>query len=155
MAESWSHALSLPDVAATQALGRALAPLLRTGDIVALQGALGMGKTELARAMIQSLLPHNTPIPSPSFTLVQHYTTATGSLAHFDLYRLKHADEIFELGWEDACGDSIMIVEWPERAGPYLPEHALTITLSQPAADGRRATCTGAPTWATRLDRIF
>jgi tRNA threonylcarbamoyladenosine biosynthesis protein TsaE len=110
--------LVLPDLAATTKAGAALGQCLRPGDFVALHGDLGAGKTTLARAVIQSLNPAETEVPSPTFTLVQEYP---GPLYHFDLYRLSSPEEVRELGWEEAR-EGICLVEWPERLGPLLPD---------------------------------
>jgi tRNA threonylcarbamoyladenosine biosynthesis protein TsaE len=155
MPHPWPHALALLDPAATAALGTKLAALLRPGDVVALHGDLGTGKTTLARALIQSRLGTQTPVPSPTFTLMQHYTTPHDSIVHCDLYRLKHPDELVELGWDDALADSIMLVEWPEHAGQYLPQYALHCALTPTPEGSRLATFSGIIAWSDRLRSIF
>jgi len=126
-----------------EALGRRLAGHLRPGMLVALTGGLGAGKSTLARAIVRALAQNETlDVPSPTFTLVQTYETPGGTLHHFDLYRLKTAEDIFDLGWDEARGD-IMLVEWPDRAGPYLPADAVEITIEQGAADARIVTIAG------------
>jgi len=112
--------LSLPDLEATAALARRWVPLLKTGDCLALYGPLGAGKTAFARALIESF-GVTGEIPSPTFTLLQTYETMQMTLFHFDLYRLKNAHELEELGWDDALTSGVTIVEWPERAGNFLP----------------------------------
>lgn len=113
-----------------------LAPRLRAGDAVFLRGDLGAGKTAFARALIRAMTGKaDLAVPSPTFTLVQTYDTPAAPLWHFDLYRLKSAEEIFEIGWEDAQGDAIMVVEWPERLGDdadggLAPHNRLEIILS-------------------------
>ncbi|HEY2541156.1 MAG TPA: tRNA (adenosine(37)-N6)-threonylcarbamoyltransferase complex ATPase subunit type 1 TsaE, partial [Stellaceae bacterium] len=94
-------------------------------------------------------------VPSPTFTLVQNYEAAGGAIWHFDLYRLTAADEIWELGIEEAFADGISLIEWPDRLGPLLPRHRLDITLEfgdQP--ESRRAVIDGAGTWCARLHDI-
>lgn len=142
----------LPDAAATQALGAALASRLTAGDVVALRGDLGAGKTELARGLIRALFGEDTEVPSPTFTLVQTYEDEAVplSLWHFDLYRLEDPEEAFELGIEDAFADAVSLIEWPERLGPYLPARRLEIALSH-VAEGRRATLSGGGDWPERL----
>ncbi|MBI1206422.1 MAG: tRNA (adenosine(37)-N6)-threonylcarbamoyltransferase complex ATPase subunit type 1 TsaE [Azospirillum sp.] len=152
----------LADQTATETLAGALARLLRPGDVVALAGDLGAGKTTLARAVIRALTSPQEEVPSPTFTLVQTYQGRSGTLWHFDFYRLGTWDEIVELGWDDAVADGIVLVEWPERAGPLLPASRLDLTLchgdgtqgsgSQAAEpEARRATLTGWGDWASRL----
>jgi len=136
--------LALPDLAATAALARQLAQHLSAGDVVALSGDLGAGKTELARAIILALCPQETEVPSPTFTLVQHYESERGPLAHFDLYRLTQPDDVLELGWHDALS-GIVLVEWPQRLGPWLPKNAIHIQLDVQTGESetlRRATIT-------------
>lgn len=100
-----------------------LATLHKNGGLITLVGDLGAGKTALTRALIRTLT--NNPdhdVPSPTFTLLQTYDTPDTQIWHFDLYRLKDADEIFELGWEDAMSDgNLVILEWPDRIAPMLP----------------------------------
>ena len=129
----------LPDEAATERLGAALAARLRPRDTVALEGGLGAGKTTLARAILRAAA--GTPdlvVPSPTFTLVEVYDTARGAFWHFDLYRLEAPEQVFELGWEEARADGVALVEWADRLGPLLPADRLAITLSTEGT-GRRA----------------
>lgn len=103
---------------------------LRGGDVVLLKGDLGAGKSVFARSLIRTLAgDSDIEVPSPTFTLVQTYDTPKGEVWHFDLYRLKNPDEVFELGWEDALAGGIVLVEWPERLGPYLPKTAQEISF--------------------------
>ncbi len=109
--------LVLPDETATEALGRRLADAACPGDVIALEGPLGAGKTTLARAFIRHLTSPGEDVPSPTFTLVQTYAAARAPIWHFDLFRLSHADEAIELGIEDAFAEGIVLIEWPERLG--------------------------------------
>src|SRR5215210_3621793 len=107
----------LPDEAATHRFARFLAGELKPGDIVALSGDLGAGKTTLARAIIRALAGDETlEVPSPTFTLIQSYDTARGPVMHADLYRVNDPAELHELGFEEASEAGIVLVEWPERA---------------------------------------
>ncbi len=107
-------------------LGAQLAFVARRGDLLALSGDLGAGKTTLARAVIQSLTgDKGEEIPSPTFTLVQSYATPRMPVAHLDLYRLRAPSELEELGLDLALRDGIAIVEWPEQAGDQLPADRL------------------------------
>ena len=133
----------LPDEAATERLGAALARRLRPRDVVALQGGLGVGKTTLARAILRAAAGDPALIvPSPTFTLVEIYDTPVGVFWHFDLYRLEEPEQVFELGWEEARADGTALVEWAERLGALLPRERLTVTLAM-EGDGRRADLQG------------
>jgi tRNA threonylcarbamoyladenosine biosynthesis protein TsaE len=133
----------LPDEAATERLGAALARRLRPRDVVALQGGLGVGKTTLARAILRAAAGDPALIvPSPTFTLVEIYDTPAGVFWHFDLYRLEEPEQVFELGWEEARADGTALVEWAERLGALLPPDRLTVTLAM-EGDGRRADLQG------------
>lgn len=140
-------AIRLEDEDATAALGRALAPCLRRGDVVCLSGPLGAGKTTLARGLIAALSGERAP--SPTFALVETYLTPQGPLWHFDLYRIARAEEVAELGLEDALSD-IALIEWPERIAAMLPENALVIRFDA-AGDGRIARIAGGGDWDERL----
>lgn len=145
--------IPLPDAAATEALGRALAPHLAAGEAVLLYGPLGAGKSTLARALIRALTTPDEEVPSPTFTLVQYYD-AEPPLAHFDLYRLDRPEEVREIGLVEALDDGAVLIEWPERLGEDLDRWVgpdrLTITLA-PQGDGRTATVSGAGSWEMKL----
>ncbi len=149
--------LRLDDQAATAALARRLAPLLRRGDLVALRGDLGSGKTSFARALITALPPADPAagseeVPSPTFTLVQIYDRLPAPVWHFDLYRIKDPEEVLELGFEQALAEAVSLVEWPDRLGSLLPEDRLDLCLEfVPAPEARLARLEGHGTWAARL----
>jgi tRNA threonylcarbamoyladenosine biosynthesis protein TsaE len=131
--------MPLPNEQATEALGATLAQRLKPGDVVGLKGDLGAGKTTLARAIIRSAAADpDLIVPSPTFTLVEVYDTPRGSFWHFDLYRLDDPQQVYELGWEEARAEGIVLLEWPDRLGPLLPKH-LSVTLELASDDGRRA----------------
>ncbi|MBV9524135.1 MAG: tRNA (adenosine(37)-N6)-threonylcarbamoyltransferase complex ATPase subunit type 1 TsaE [Alphaproteobacteria bacterium] len=123
------------------------------GDVIALQGALGSGKTAFARAFIRAF-GVSEEVPSPTFTLVQTYETARGVIWHFDLYRLARPEDALELGLEDALADGISLLEWPERLGSLLPARRLDIRLRAAAGDARRARLSGDVSWSRRLGGI-
>lgn len=144
--------LELPDEDASRALGEDLAAMLRPGDVLALRGDLGMGKTTLARAIIRGVsADRNLEVPSPTFTLVQAYQ-ARFPVHHFDLYRLASPDELEELGFDEAIRDGVVLLEWPERAEDLLPADTVTVLLSE-HGPGRRALISGPATFMARLDR--
>ncbi len=146
--------IALPDQEATERLAAALAPLLVPGDVVALGGDLGAGKTTLARALIRTLAADpDEEVPSPTFTLVQSYETPAGPVWHFDLYRLAGPDEMLELGWDEALATAIVLVEWPERLGPLLPAGRLDLVLAATGSESREDVLGGAG-WAGRLGRL-
>lgn len=123
----------LADDAATAAFGARLAAELQPGDLVLLEGGLGAGKTAMARAVIRTLMDDPTlDVPSPSFALVQPYQGQGHPILHADLYRLADAREIAELGLFDDA-QSIVLVEWPERAPGLSERAALRIALSIPS----------------------
>ena len=161
---SVSRHLELPDLEATCALARQVAAAVRPGDVIALRGDLGSGKTAFARALIGALADPargaeeagpGEEVPSPTFTLVQTYRRLPAEVWHFDLYRLERPDEVYELGIEDALAEGISLIEWPERLGPLLPRERLDLLLSFGAAPGaRRAEIRGHGGWAERLKRL-
>lgn len=124
-------------------LGAALARLLKPGDALLLWGELGAGKTTLARGLMRALADPDEEVPSPTFTLVQTYDGPDFPVAHFDLYRLKGPDEVYELGFDEALDEGAAVVEWPQRLGARLPPDRLDIELSHVRAggadEGRRA----------------
>lgn len=127
--------VDLPDEAATQALGAAVARALRAGDAVCLTGPLGAGKSSLARALIRTLTSADEEVPSPTYTLVQAYRGADFEIAHFDLYRLEDPEEARELGLDEALRDGAAVIEWPQRLGGDLPADRLSLEI-EPTADG-------------------
>ena len=132
--------VELGDEAATRRLGAWLAARARPGDVVALGGDLGAGKSTLARAFVRALAGPDTEVPSPTFTLVQVYDSPAGRVWHFDLYRLEEPDEALELDIEDAFADGICLIEWPDRLGRWLPARRVELTLEPgPTPEARRA----------------
>ncbi len=144
-----SRSLVLPGPAATLALGARLGARLMPGDVVCLAGGLGAGKTTLARGAIKAWVGAAVETLSPTYTLLQIYEGPKGPLWHADLYRLKHAEEAWELGLEDAYAEAVCLIEWPERLGAALPADRLDINLA-PEGEGRRVTLTGHGAWRKR-----
>jgi len=123
--------------AATRAAGAALAPLLRQGDVILIDGPLGAGKTTLVRGLLEAL-GHVGEVPSPSFAIVQPYDDLALPLWHADLYRIAQPSELTELGLDTVLADGVLVVEWPDHAGHGAwPPSALRLSL-EPRDDGAR-----------------
>ena len=134
--------------AETAAFGAAVSSAARAGDVIALEGPLGVGKTAFARGFIGAL-GHQGDVPSPSFAIVQPYDELTPPVWHVDLYRLEDASELDELGL-DAAADAVLLVEWPERAGADAWPEALGLSLSFGQNGERILTAKVPPTWEGR-----
>lgn len=128
-----ASASALVSEAQLVALAEAMSETAQAGDVFALRGALGAGKSTFARAFIRAAAERaGTPadeVPSPTFTLVQTYPAADLTLWHFDLYRIGDPEEIWELGIEEALADGVCLIEWPERAEGLLPARRVEIGL--------------------------
>lgn len=140
---------ALPDEAATLALGAKLAPRLRVGDVIFLDGELGAGKTTLSRGLIQALCGVQE-VPSPTYTLLQTYAAPDFEIWHYDLYRIKSPSEIWALGIEDALYDGVSLIEWPERLGDLAPDGVINIHIGF-EGEGRIAAMTIPPHAAERF----
>ncbi len=117
--------------AETQKIAENISNTLQNNDILLLSGDLGAGKSVFARALLRILAKNPAlDVPSPTYTLLQTYDTPMGKIAHFDLYRLKTPDEIYELGWEDTLSEGISIIEWPERLGHLKPSRYIDISIT-------------------------
>lgn len=150
--------LTLADETATVALAEDLAAILAPGDVVALVGDLGAGKSTLARALIRAAADDDAlEVPSPTFTLVQSYALPRLAITHFDLYRIADVGELDELGFDDAVRDGAVLVEWPDRAEDRLPASLLVVAIGAGATAGERVVrLTGpAEVWAARLERTL
>ncbi len=139
----------LADARATEAFGEELAIRLAPGDVVALFGELGAGKTTLARGILRGL-GHQGEVGSPTFPIVQTYDPPGIRLPvwHVDLYRIEDPAELAELGLAEARADAALLIEWPERMRPLWPD-ALRLTLA-PADDGRALTAQVPVAWGAR-----
>lgn len=145
----------LADEQATLKLAATIARHTRIGDVIALSGDLGAGKTTFARGFIHAKCRNQEDVPSPTFTLVQIYETDDGTIHHFDLYRLNDPSEAFELDIEDAFVSSISLIEWPDKLGSILPENRLEIQFDfSDIPDSRRAIITAQGDWRSRLEEI-
>jgi tRNA threonylcarbamoyl adenosine modification protein YjeE len=149
--QSWS--LTVASEAETRLVAECFAAKAAAGDTITLSGDLGAGKSTFARCFIRALLEDDdAEVPSPTFTLVQHYDTPRFEVRHFDLYRLGSADEVSELDFDDPDGAIVRLIEWPDRAAGELPDERFDVVLEE--ADGgetaRRVTMRGCASIAPR-----
>jgi tRNA threonylcarbamoyladenosine biosynthesis protein TsaE len=133
----------------TEAFGRSLACSLRPGDVVALFGDLGAGKTTLARGILAGL-GHEGEVASPTFPIVIPYEALRLPAWHVDLYRLEDPAEIEELALDEALEDGILLVEWPERMGLALWPHSLRLNLRRQGEGARALTAEVPAAWEAR-----
>lgn len=148
--------LAVRSEAETARLAAALAAVARPGDVIALVGELGAGKTVFARAFIRARAAATgaavAEVPSPTFTLVQLYEIGDEIVWHADLYRIADPSEIDELGLDEARAGGILLVEWPDRWGEGLPRDALVVHIAPGPTRHERTIFLDAPgTWAGRL----
>jgi tRNA threonylcarbamoyladenosine biosynthesis protein TsaE len=142
----------LPDLAATEAFGQRIAARLRPGDVVALSGGLGAGKTTLTRAIIAAL-GHDGEVPSPSFAIIETYDPPQVRLplVHADFYRLERPEEAEELGLDHYREGAALVAEWPEHAGGFAHEPACLAITIETAETGRIAIVEPGADWLGRL----
>jgi tRNA threonylcarbamoyladenosine biosynthesis protein TsaE len=140
----------LPDAAATESFGVRLAAVVRPGDVIALSGPLGAGKTSIARGLLAALGLADEA-PSPTFAIVQPYEPPETRLPvmHVDLYRIEQVEELDELGLDEAREEWVLLIEWPERAPGHWPD-ALALALDFAPNGGRRLTATVPAAWGGR-----
>lgn len=145
--------LELVDEAATATLAGDVAACLAPGDLIALSGGLGVGKTTFARAVIRAIAADPAvEVPSPTFTLLEVYSGGPTTIAHVDLFRLSDSRELDEIGLTDLLTECAALVEWPERAAERLPDDRLDIAIEIVGA-GRRASLSGGEGWRERIGR--
>lgn len=148
--------ITLPDLDAMATYGGGIAARLKPGDVVALSGPLGAGKTTLARSIIAAL-GHEGEVPSPTFTIIETYSCPPLRIAvvHADFYRLEDPSELQEIGLEDYRDDAALIAEWPQRAGGFAQEPGcLAIelkALAQGKSEGRIAIARAGADWLGRI----
>jgi tRNA threonylcarbamoyladenosine biosynthesis protein TsaE len=146
----------LPDLAAMATYGARIAAVLRPGDVVALEGVLGAGKTTLARAILTAL-GHRGEVPSPTFTIIETYAAPPLRLpvVHADFYRLADPSELAEIGLDDYREGAVLLAEWPDRAGGFAQEPgclSITLLLAGQSGDcGRIAIARGGADWVGRM----
>lgn len=143
---------TLPDLDAMSALGRRIAQRLRPGDVVALAGGLGAGKTTLARAIIAGL-GHRGEVPSPTFSIIELYQPPATRLplVHADFYRLRDPAEVEELGLDDYRQGAVLLAEWPDCAGGFAHEPGCLSILLESDGEGRIAIVEAGADWVGRL----
>lgn len=144
--------ISLPDLSAVDALGARVAQKLRAGDVVALHGDLGAGKTTLARAIIKAC-GYEGEVPSPTFTIIETYDPPIVRLplVHADFYRLENPQEVEEIGLDDYRVGAVLLAEWPENAGGFAEEPGCLSVYLNVADEGRIAIVEGGANWLGRM----
>jgi N-acetylmuramate 1-kinase len=149
--------VELPDEQATMDFAANVAEWLRAGDLITLSGELGAGKTTFARGLIRALTGDSSlEAPSPTFTLMQVYDGPDYPIVHADFYRIRSADELVNLGWDEACEGALVLVEWPQRAAEALSGDRLDVAIAlapELGPEARRATLTGYGAFIPRLVR--
>lgn len=147
--------IALPDLEAMERFGHVVASALQPGDVIALSGGLGAGKTTLARAIIAGL-GHQGEVPSPSFAIIELYEPPTVRLpaVHADFYRLAHPSEAEEIGLDDYRHGAALIAEWPEQAGGFAHEPGCLSIALEPEDEGRIAIVEGGADWLGRLSML-
>ena len=141
--------IALPDLAAMEALGQRIAARLAPGDVVALSGTLGTGKTTLARAILAAL-GHMGEVPSPTYTIIETYDELNPPVVHADFYRLEDPSEVEELGLDDYREGAVLLAEWPDHAGGFAHEPACLAIDLEKVGDGREAVVTPGTSWQGR-----
>ncbi len=140
---------------ALEAFGAKVARQLRAGEAICLFGPLGAGKSTFARGLVRALTAPDQEVPSPTFTLMQTYQGPDFPVAHFDLYRLKRAEEAFELGLDEALDLGAAVVEWSERLEDALPPDRLDVRLEIAEEGGRLASVRGHGVWTGREHHLL
>ncbi len=133
-----------------------LGPALKAGDLIALVGDLGAGKTTLARALVRICVGvKDAEVPSPTFNLVQDYEHTNGTqIIHTDLYRLEHSEDVYDLGIDDIRLDVILIVEWPDRMPIDWQENCLLVQITDSGTAARKLTFGGSKQWQDRFRHL-
>jgi N-acetylmuramate 1-kinase len=147
--------IDLPDIQSTERFARDLSADLGPGTLMTLTGDLGSGKTTFARALIRALTGDpELEVPSPTFTLMQLYDAPAYKIVHCDLYRVASAEELVELGWDEASEGAVVLVEWADRAGDTLSRDRIDVGFILEPEEGpehRVAVVTGYGSWAQRV----
>ena len=126
----------------TEAVGEALAKILQPGTVIAYRGDLGAGKTAFTRGLARGL-GYRDPVTSPTYTIVNEYLGGRLPLFHFDMYRLRSSDDLWDIGWEDYLDrDGVCAVEWSENVADAM-EAPICITIEKLGEEARRITIEG------------
>lgn len=125
------------DINETREWAKRFSETLHAPATVALHGDLGVGKSEIARTIIQTLCGPDTVVPSPTFTIVQSYENGKDKISHFDLYRVTDVSELVEIGLLHAVQNDITLIEWPDIAKDFLPSDTVHIYITE-FANGRK-----------------
>jgi len=147
--------VSLEDLVDTSLFAGGVAKFVKKGDVIALQGDLGSGKTTFVNFFINFLSSEFVQVTSPTFNLVQIYETETCPVWHFDLYRLKKVDEIYEAGIEQALVEGISLIEWPEIADKVLPPDRLNLKINIGKGEKRIVNITGYGNWKDNIKQVI
>jgi len=135
--------ISCNSLSETKTLAGWFASCLKEGLVIGLNGPLGVGKSEFVRFVICAACCDDTEVPSPTFTLVQHYETVSGlPIIHMDLYRLEQPEDVLALGIEDSFYEAVNFIEWPDKMGAFWPVNAINIFWSFAQNNARTATIT-------------
>ncbi len=157
MTQSFLFDRRVNSLAGTAALAGEIADLLKPGDIIALGGTLGAGKTAFARALVRHLAREDIDVPSPTYNLLLTYDFDDFCLYHYDLYRLESPEEAFELDIDEAFDTGVSLIEWPGRLGKYLPEDHLLIEIrpeEEADEEARIFRFYGDDAWRRRLTKL-
>ncbi|NVK19853.1 MAG: tRNA (adenosine(37)-N6)-threonylcarbamoyltransferase complex ATPase subunit type 1 TsaE [Methylocystaceae bacterium] len=147
--------INIENQSQTELCAQRIAHISQPGDVIALYGDLGVGKSVFSRAFIRELTTDDEEVPSPTFTLVQIYEAEASEIYHFDMYRLESPDDALELGIEEAFSDGVSLIEWPSKLGNYLPWDCLNIEIAPGADDTSRViTLSSQGQWMSRLEEI-
>lgn len=139
----------LRDEAATIAAGKAIASILKAGDVITLTGGLSAGKTTFVRGLLAGL-GHIGEVPSPTFAIVQPYEELVPPIWHVDLYRIDDSGDLDELGLDEAAQEGVLVIEWPDRASPHSWPDALALSMEVEQDGSRRLTAMVPKAWEGR-----
>lgn len=146
------HKYTVSDLGETKDLAKEFAKILQGHDVVTFKGNLGAGKTTFIKFIIQSILGKQVAVTSPTFNLVQIYESFKFPIWHFDMYRLKDSDEVFEIGYEEALTQALSLIEWPERIQEFLPKDRLDVIINLNKSNIRTIEFVPHGTWKNRTE---